>query len=144
MWGEVMKSSVSIYCLRCHRLLYLKVNGEVLTNERIVWNSLGQSFCAKCYEECKKENEELLRCDNQGAREVEEESQETVGGVSVMDTALAESLESIIHLLNPCQSCRWNESHVSNPTGLTHCDICIFNPEHIAYWEDKNCMETKR
>lgn len=44
-----------MYCRRCYRQLYLKDNGEVLTNERIVWNSLGQTFCVKCYEECKGE-----------------------------------------------------------------------------------------
>ena len=56
MWGEVMKSSVSIYCLRCYRLLYLKVNGRLVIDERIVWDSLNYSFCTKCYEELKKEN----------------------------------------------------------------------------------------
>lgn len=50
-----------IYCRRCYRQLYLKDNGNVLTNEGIVWNSLGNPLCTECYEECKKENEELLR-----------------------------------------------------------------------------------
>lgn len=47
----------SIYCRSCHRQLYLKDNGEVLTDERIVWDSFGYPLCVKCYEECKGEKE---------------------------------------------------------------------------------------